>query len=179
VLSSFGIMDYSFLLAAHNITETMKSTHKLSFLPSRESTSLNEPISSDIITNRLSSIHEEITTTSTDSGITMTTISKLPTYIQYLRVIEFIRTQQESSTLNIERSLSINHAETSSIQTVKPELSPTLDKHFEQISQSNEDRSSSTNITRQMINKSPINHSNSISSSFHMGNGLIGGDVSA
>ncbi|CAF0983881.1 unnamed protein product [Adineta steineri] len=177
VLGSFGIMDYSFLLAAHNITETMKSTHKLSFVPSRESTSLNEPISSDIITNRLSSIHEEITTTSTDSGITMTTISKLPTYIQYLRVIEFIRTQQESSTLNIERSLSINHDETSSIQTVKPELSPILDKHFEQISQSNEDRSSSTNITRQMINKSPINHSNSISSSFHMGNGLIGGDV--
>jgi hypothetical protein len=101
-------MDYSLLLAVHNITEEMKSTQQISVLPSsREVT----PTSSDTIT----SIHEDLTTTSTDSGIAMTTISNLPTYIQYLRVIEFIRAQQESSVINIE---------TASIKTVIPELSP-------------------------------------------------------
>ena len=98
-------MDYSLLLAVHNITEEMKSTQQISVVSSsREVT----PISSD-------TIHEDLTTTSTDSGIAMTTISNLPTYIQYLRVIEFIRAQQESSVINIE---------TASIKTVIPELSP-------------------------------------------------------
>ncbi len=146
MLSSFGIMDYSLLLAVHNITEEMKSKQKLSLLSSNEIT-LN--------------IHEEITTISTDSGITMTTISNLPTYIQYLRVIEFIRAQQEPS-------LSDNHLETASIQTVKAELSPIIDSN--KIPQINEERLSPTNLnSRSSINRAP--------SQFNMADGLIGGDV--
>ena len=171
-------MDYSLLLAVHNITEEMKSTHKLTFPPSREITSLNQPTSSDIVPKTPSSIHEETTTTtSTDSGIAMTTISNLPTYLQYLRVIEFIRTQQESSIINIERSLSANYIETASVKTIKAEISPSLDTHFKTISQPNEDRLSPTNITLRMNSRSPIVHSNSTTSSFHLANGLIGGDV--
>jgi len=170
-------MDYSLLLAAHNITEEMKTTHKLTFPPSREIASLNEPTSSDIITHPPLSINEEITTTSTDSGIAMTIISNLPTYMQYLRVIEFIRAQQEPSILNIERSLSANHIETASIKTVKAELSPPLDTHFKTISQANEERLSPTNVTFRVNNRSPIHHSTSTTSSFHSAHGLIGGDV--
>jgi hypothetical protein len=135
-------MDYSLLLAVHNITEEMKSTL----------------VSSNPIEPMTSNINEEITSTSTDSGITVTTISKLPTYIQYLRVIDFIRAQQEPS-------LSDSHHETASIQTVKPELSPIIDPN-----KINEERLSSTNLN----NRSPLHHS---SSQFNMGNGLIGGDV--
>ena len=135
-------MDYSLLLAVHNITEEMKSTL----------------VSSNPIEPVTTNIHEEITSTSTDSGITVTTISKLPTYIQYLRVIEFIRAQQEPS-------LSDSHHETASIQTVKPELSPIIDPH-----KPPEERLNSTNIN----NRSSLHHS---SSQFNVGNGLIGGDV--
>jgi hypothetical protein len=160
-------MDYSLLLAAHNITEEMKSTQKLSLLPvlpSSEITPINEPVVSDVAS---SSIHEEITTASTDSGIAMTTISNLPTYIQYLRVIEFIRAQQEPSIL------SDNHLETASITTVKPELSSIIDPD---LSQPNEEQFSSTNLLLRVNSRSPINHPNT-SSQFHLANGLIGGDI--
>jgi hypothetical protein len=150
-------MDYSLLLAVHNITEEMKSTQQIPVIPSREITL----ISSDTITNTSSSIHEEITTTSTDSGIAMTIISNLPTYIQYLRVIEFIRAQQDPSITNIE---------TASITTVKPDLSPIFN------TKSNDEQTSSTNLMLRVNSTSPMNHS-STSSSFHLANGLIGGDV--
>src|SRR4051812_27467656 len=110
-------MDYSLLLAVHNITEEMKSTQKVTLIsppliPSPTTT--KRTTSSDILTQTSLSIHEEIrTTTSTDSGIAMTTVPNLPTYIQYIRVIEFIRAQQApslrtSSVSNAENSLSPN-----------------------------------------------------------------------
>jgi hypothetical protein len=172
-------MDYSLLLAVHNITEELKSTQKLSplsLLPTKELSSFNEPITSDIVTNPSSSIHEEITTISTDSGIALTTISNLPTYIQYLRVIEFIRTQQESSMSNIEHSLSDNHLETASIKTVKPDVSPTMDTHEEILPHSNEEKITIIPVIPRTNSKSLINIHNP-SSPFHMANGLIGGDV--
>ncbi|CAF0885976.1 unnamed protein product [Adineta ricciae] len=177
VLSSFGIMDYSFLLAVHNITEEMKSTYQLTFDSTRAVTSLSEPSASDFHVNGSLSIHEEVTTTSTDSGIAMTTISKLPTYIQYLRVIEFIRAQQETSKCHIERSLSANHIETASTKTMKPDASPKLQKTLTDIPQSNEQRLSLTNVTFRINNRSPIHYNHSTRSSFHTATGLIGGDV--
>jgi hypothetical protein len=174
-------MDYSLLLAVHNITEEMKSTQKLTLLsPSL----LPSPIiskrttSSDIITTTSVSTHEEIrTTTSTDSGIAMTTVPNLPTYIQYIRVIEFIRAQQEpslrtSSVSNVENSLSDNHhndnIETASIKTVKPGLSPTLNRH--------ELHTNDNQLVIRRHSRSPTNH-NDISPPFHVTNALIGGDV--
>jgi len=100
----------------------------------------------------------------------MTIISNLPTYIQYLRVIEFIRAQQEPSIL------SDNHIETASIKTVKPELSPIIDRHIKNISQTNEEQLTSTNLLLHANSKSPINQNNT-SSQFNLANGLIGGDV--
>jgi hypothetical protein len=150
-------MDYSLLLAVHNITEEIKS----SILPSLSSNEIT-PISSDNISSL--NIHEEITTRSTDSGIAMTTISNLPTYIQYLRVIEFIRAQQ-----NPEHLLQDDLIETASIKTVKPELSPIIDRHIKKVSQPNEEQLSSTNLLLHVNSTSPINRNNS--------NGLIGGDV--
>jgi hypothetical protein len=175
-------MDYSLLLAVHNITEEMKSTQKLTLLPlslsSSPSTTKRTP-SSDIMTNTPLSIHEEIrTTTSTDSGIAMTTIPNLPTYIQYIRVIEFIRTQQPpsirtSSILNAENSLSDtpsqhDNIETSSIKTVKPDISPSLNRNEQ-----------STNDNQSILHrnsKTLLNH-HDLSSQFHVTNALIGGDV--
>ncbi|CAF1148846.1 unnamed protein product [Rotaria sordida] len=182
VLGSFDIMDYSLLLAVHNITEEMKPTQNLSLLsPSLSSSpTTSKPISSlDMITNTPSSIHEDIRTTiSTDSGIAMTTIHKIPTYIQYIRVIEFVRAQQEPllrtpSILNTENSLSDNpipndNNETASTKTVRPDLSPILNRN---INQTNDNQS-----TIQRNSKNPINH-NDTSSPFHVGNSLIGGDV--
>jgi hypothetical protein len=166
-------MDYSFLLAVHNITEEMKSTQQLTLLPPSPSTS-KRISSSDNITNASSSIHEDIRiTTSTDSGIALSTVPNLPTYIQYIRVIEFIRTQQEpslraSSILNADNSLSDNshhdNIETASIKTVKPDLSPTLNPNVDHQS-----------VVRRN-SRSPSNY-NDTSSPFHVANALIGGDV--
>ncbi|CAF1512910.1 unnamed protein product [Rotaria sp. Silwood1] len=183
VLGSFDIMDYSLLLAVHNITEEMKPTQNSSLVsPSLlSSPTTSKQISPlDMMTNPSLSINEDIrTTASTDSGIAMTTIHKIPTYIQYIRVIEFVRAQQEpslrtSSILNTENSLSDNHIhndtiiETASIKTVKPDLSPILNRTINQTSDNQ------SIIYRN--SKSPIN--NDISSSpFHVGNALIGGDV--
>ncbi|CAF2614879.1 unnamed protein product [Rotaria sp. Silwood2] len=176
VLGSFDIMDYSLLLAVHNISEEMKPTQNLSLLSPATSKQIS-PL--DIMTNTPLSVHEDVrTTASIDSGIAMTTIHKIPTYIQYIRVIEFVRAQQEpslrtSSILNTENSLSDNHThndniETSSIKTVKADLSPILNRNLSQTS----DNQSTTHRN----SKSPINH-NDTSSPFHIGNALIGGDV--
>lgn len=172
-------MDYSLLLAVHNITEEMKTTQRLSLLPPSLLSSSQHAAPSDIVTNTSSSTHEEArTTTSTDSGIAMTTIPNLPTYIQYLRVIEFIRAQQvpsmrASSMLHADSSLSdrvdpTESIETASIRTVKPELSPgpNSDSH----------RTHETQVMLRTNSKSPI-HSNDTSSPFHLANALIGGDV--
>jgi len=172
-------MDYLLLLAVHNITEEIKLKQQFSILPSLSSNEIttpppvNELISSDNIS---SSIHEEITTTSTDSGIAMTTISNFPTYIQYLRVIEFIRVQQESSIINPEHSLADNLTDTASIKTVKPGLSPILDTHIQKLSQSNEEQVSSNDLLLRVNSTSPI-HNNNKSSQFNLAHGLIGGDI--
>jgi len=155
-------MDYSLLLAVHNITEELKLTQKLSILPT---------LSSNEITPISSSIHEEITTRSTDSGIAMTIISNLPTYIQYLRVIEFIRAQQESSFINPDDLI-----ETASIKTVKQELSPIIDTNIKKFSQSNEEQLNSTDLLLREHRASPINQNNR-SSQIHLTHSLIGGDV--
>lgn len=123
-------MDYSLLVAVHNISQEMKS--------------------------------KEFVRTSTDSGIAITNISTLPTYIQYIRVIEFIRAQQESSILHREYSISDHHYETASIQTVKPEFSP--------ISPSMDEPNNSTNVLSRM-------NSQQIPGAFNLTNGLIGGDI--
>ena len=170
-------MDYSFLLAVHNITEEMKSTYQITFDSTRAVTSVSEPSASDFRTNGSSSIHEEVTTTSIDSGIAMTTISKLPTYIQYLRVIEFIRAQQETSKCHIERSLSANHIETASVKTMKPDASPKIQKTLTDTPQSKEQRLSLTNVTFRINNQSSVHYNHSTRSSFHTAAGLIGGDV--
>jgi len=175
-------MDYSLLLAVHNISEEMKSTQNLTLLPPPlllpPTTSKRTPSSSDIATTTSLSTHEEIrTTTSTDSGIAMTTIPKLPTYIQYIRVIEFIRAQQEpslrtSSVLNAENSLSNNYHndnnETSSIKTVKADLSPKLNRIEHSINDNQ--------AVIRRNSKSPTNH-NDVSTPFSVTNALIGGDV--
>ena len=169
-------MDYSLLLAVHNITEEMKSTQNLSLLPPSLKPSptacKRTPSSSDITANSSLSIHEEIrTTTSTDSGITMTTIPNLPTYIQYIRVIEFIRTQQEpslrtSSVSNVEHS-AIDNIDTASIKTVKPDFSPMLNTN-----------SHDTQSVVYRNSKSPTNYNDTSSSSpHHVTNALIGGDL--
>jgi hypothetical protein len=180
-------MDYSLLLAVHNITEEVKSTQNLTLLSpsllSSPTTSKRTPSSSDIVTTTSLSIHEDIrTTTSTDSGIAMTTIPNLPTYIQYIRVIEFIRAQQEpslrtSSVLNAENSLSDNHhhhhhhndnIETASIKTVKPDLSPIPNRH--------ERHANDNQSVIRRNSKSPTNHNDTVTP-FHVTNALIGGDV--
>ena len=168
-------MDYSLLVAVHNITEEVKSTQKLNIIPpsllSSPATTERTP-SSDTFTNTSVSTHEEIRTTlSTDSGIAMTNVSNLPTYIQYIRVIEFIRAQQvpslrSSSVSNAENFLSDNQSpenpETASIRTVKADLSPTT----------NSDNQS----TVQRNSKSPINP-NDIPSPYHVTHALMGGEV--
>ena len=128
-------MDYSLLLAVHNISKEMKS---------HESVTMTS---------------KELVRTSTDSGIAMTNISNLPTYIQYIRVIEFIRAQQESSILQREYSISDHHYETASIQTVKPEFSPIIQPTDEQ------------NPVLLRMN------SQQMPGSFNLTNGLIGGDI--
>ena len=169
-------MDYSFLLAVHNITEEMKITQKISLLPSAKC-----PLPSTVLAAQSLSIHEEVgTTTSTDSGIAMSTVSNLPTYIQYLRVIEFIRAQQipsvhSSSMSNPEHSLietttttNNDNTETASIKTVKQDLSPSIN----QLRQSMKD----TTSLQRTHSRSPMN-SPELSSTFHLSNALIGGDV--
>ncbi|CAF0802349.1 unnamed protein product [Rotaria sp. Silwood1] len=166
ILSSFDIMDYSLLLAVHNITEEMKSTQNLPLMSSlalNEITIENETNSSDTMTNKSLNMNEESITIPTDSNITMTQSSHHPTYIQYLRVIEFIRAQQEQSILNTKQTLSdtpIDNCDTASIQTVKQELSPVLNTTTETTLQTNEESSNSTNI---ILNPNTF--------------GLIGGDV--
>lgn len=164
-------MDYSLLLAVHNITEEMKSAQMRSLASLRAFTSLSEPALFKHHRRDRSSllVHEAVTTTSTDSGITMTTVAKLPTYMQYLRVIEFVRAQQETTTSDIERrSLVGNPAETASARTMKPESSPQLSRLHEQ-------RSSMTNVTLRANNRSPANQH--VSSSLQTTSGIIGGDV--
>lgn len=166
-------MDYSLLLAVHNITEEMKITQKLSLLPATKS-----PSASEVLTTTSLSIHEEVgTTASTDSGIAMSTVSNLPTYIQYLRVIEFIRAQQipsvrSSSISNPEHSLneisSHDNAETASIKTVKPERSPSPVRPRNSVKE--------TPTLPRAQSRSPV-HSAEPSSPFHLANALIGGDV--
>lgn len=158
----------------------MKSTPRLSLLPpSMLPTSTTPPSSSDILTTTSLSTHEEIrTTTSTDSGIAMTTVPNLPTYIQYLRVIEFIRAQQEpslrtSSVSNAEHSTSDNppypeNIDTTSIRTVTANLSPNLN------------RSENPNNDNQSVvyrNSQSSNNPQDIPSPFHVTHPLIGGDV--
>jgi hypothetical protein len=169
-------MDYSLLVAVHNITEEVKSTQKLNILPPSllpsPATTERTP-SSDTFTNTsTSTTHEEIRTTlSIDSGIAMTHVSNLPTYIQYIRVIEFIRAQQapsirSSSVSNAENFLSDNqpseNPETASIRTVKADLSSTA--------------ISDNQSTVQRNSKSPINP-NDISSSYPVTHALMGGEV--
>ena len=174
VLGSFDIMDYSLLLAVHNITEEMKSTQKLTLIPP----SLLSP-SSDILTTTSLSTHEEIRTTiSTDSGIAMTAVPNLPTYIQYLRVIEFIRAQQEpslraASISNAEHSTVDNHhgpenIDGASIKTVTANLSPNLNRTDPLI-----------NDNQSLVYRSSQGSSNptDIPSPFHVTHPLIGGDV--
>lgn len=171
-------MDYSLLLAVHNITEEMKSTQKLTLI----SPSLLPPSttpSSDILTTTSLSTHEEIrTTTSTDSGIAMTAVPNLPTYIQYLRVIEFIRAQQEpsiraASVSNAEHSTVDNHhgqenIDGASIKTVTANLSPNLNRTDPLI-----------NDNQSLVYRSSQGSSNpnDIPSPFHVTHPLIGGDV--
>ncbi|CAF3353384.1 unnamed protein product [Rotaria socialis] len=179
VLGSFDIMDYSLLLAVHNITEEMRLTQSLSLV---ESLSPNDvTIENDAFENTInisSNIHEELTSTSMQSDIVMAKLSNFPTYIQYLRVIEFIRTQ-EPSILNTKSSLSdtpMENYDTASIKTVKAELSPMINVQTEKISQSNEESLSSRNAIVRTNSRSPTNQT-STSSPFHLANGLIGGDV--
>ncbi|CAF3513084.1 unnamed protein product [Rotaria socialis] len=183
VLGSFDIMDYSLLLAAHNITEEMKPAQKLALLtPSLLSASNTSKPALDMITNNPLSVHEDVqTTASTDSGIAMTTITKIPTYIQYIRVIEFVRAQQEpsirsSSITNTEHSLSDNphndNIDTSSVKTVTGDASSQSNKNISQ--------KSDTQSTTRGNSKTQIiyNERSSLSSSsFPVGNALIGGDV--
>ena len=183
-------MDYSLLLAVHNITEEMKCTQKLPNLSSSPSINKHKP-SSDINlpTSTTLSIHEDIrTTVSTDSGIAMTNVSNLPTYIQYLRVIEFIRAQQvpsirTSSISNVENHLSDNtsqqqqtqqqqaqdNVEITSMKTFRVDLSPNLNRNESLI---NDNQSI---IYRN--SKSSINQSELPSPTFQPTQGLIGGDV--
>lgn len=171
-------MDYSLLLAVHNITEEMKSTQKLTLIPPSLLPSSTTPSSDNLTTTSLST-HEEIrTTTSTDSGIAMTTVPNLPTYIQYLRVIEFIRAQQEPSI----RAASVSNAEHStmdnpqspenidgaSIKTVTANLSPNLNRIDPPITDN-----------QSLIYRSSHGSSNptDIPSPFHVTHPLIGGDV--
>ena len=139
-------MDYSLLLAVHNISKELKSTEKLSSSPS--------PVTSNI--------QEDTIGTSTDSGIAMTNISNLPTYIQYIRVIEFIRAQQEESN-------SDHHYETASIQTMKPEFSP--------IVAANEESNNSNNVLLRMNSSSLMNQQATTPGYFNLNHGLIGGNV--
>lgn len=179
-------MDYSLLLAVHNITEEMKCTQKLPNLSSSPSIDKHK-LSSDINlpTSTTLSIHEDIrTTVSTDSGIAMTNVSNLPTYIQYLRVIEFIRAQQvssirTSSISNVENHLSDNtsqqqqqpqdNVEITSMKTFRADLSPNLNRNESLI---NDNQSI---IYRN--SKSSINQSELPSPTFQPTQGLIGGDV--
>lgn len=171
-------MDYSLLLAVHNITEEMKSTQNLSLLPPPPPSIVSPtpckrtPSGSDITANSSLSIHEELrTTASTDSGITVTTVPNLPTYIQYIRVIEFIRNQQEpsvrtSSVSNVENSVTDN-LDAASIKTVKPDGSPLLNTNVPAVYDHQP-------ILRRN-SKSPTNTHDT--SPHHVTNALIGGDL--
>jgi hypothetical protein len=171
-------MDYSLLLAVHNINEEVKCTQKISHSPSSMLSSSKCASSSDVMPAASPSIHEDMgTITSTDSGIAMSIVPNLPTYIQYLRVIQFIRAQQipslrASSISNADQSLSSDHAndnsETASIKTVKLEISPVLP--------GNQSSHVDTQPILRTNSKSPIN-STDTASPFHLTNALIGGDV--
>ena len=173
-------MDYSLLLAVHNITEEVKSSQTPSLLPPpllSPSEASQSVTPSDVLNTASSSINGEIpTTTSSDSGIAMSTVLNLPTYIQYLRVIEFIRAQQipsirTSSLSNADQSLpepSTDNPETASIRTVRPDSSPTLAR--------TQPRSSETQPMFRTNSRSPIN-SVETTSPLHSANSLIGGDV--
>ena len=160
VLRSFGIMDYSLLLAVHNITEEMKAKQTLPLIPMLASSERSVATSS--------STQEETTTISKDSGITMASISNLPTYMQYLRVVEFIRAQQDPPLVNTDPfafTEQLENAETASIKTVKPEQSPSIDLLRETSIPAPEARTS-------------INPSQTIPpSSFPSSSALIGGNI--
>lgn len=81
-------MDYSLLVAVHNISEEVKKSEDSTFL--------------SMINNK-------------DSSISLNQMRNLPTYTQYLRVVEFVRTQQENLVNN-------EQMETASIQTIKAVL---------------------------------------------------------
>lgn len=160
----------------------MKPTQKISilnpFLLSSPTTS--KPGSSiEMIANSPLNAHEDVKiTASTDSGIAMTTITKIPTYVQYIRVIEFVRAQQEpslrtSSILNAEYSAPCNNShsdniETSSLKIARTDVSPILNRNTSQA----HDHQSVIHRT----SRSPTNP-NETSASFQTGNSLIGGDI--
>ena len=169
-------MDYSLLLGIHNITEEMKPTKTLSSLNSSLTIASKHMSSSDMMTNAALAIDDNrATTVSTDPSIAMTAIRKIPTYVQYIRVIEFVRIQEpslrSSSILNAEDSTidhyhNYNHMETESVKAVKTDLSAILDRNIS-------DNQSAISKTNRTI----MNHNNT-SSPFHSTNAsLIGGDI--
>ena len=169
-------MDYSLLLGVHNITEELKSTDNLHLLPSAIISH------SSTASQCKSSLSDSITTSSSTTqknpgGITMSKdISNIPTYTQYIRVIDFIRAQKapsvrSSSISNPEHSL-IDHShennETATMKTVKPDLVAE--------NQSNAHRLSEHQMSLPSNSKSPI-HSAELSSPFDLTTALIGGDA--
>jgi len=101
VLRSFGIMDYSFLLGVHNITKEMKSTLTLPSLPVLPADDLQDSVAPQ---------------------------TPIATYSQYLRVIEFIKEQQDSPVLDAEQIQVELNSDTASIQTVRAEASPVINR---------------------------------------------------
>ena len=180
VLGSFDIMDYSLLLAVHNITEEMRTTLRLpplSTLELGEVPRIDESIPPDLTSNNSLNIHEK--TTSTNSCIARTKLSNLPTYIQYLRVIEFIRAQQESSRTNTKQSSSNKHIdnfEVASVKTVKEESSPILGIPTESTHHLNDELSNSSNVVFR-ANREKTTDTSSRSSPFQLTKSLIGGDI--
>lgn len=171
-------MDYSLLLAVHNITEEMKAKQTLPLLPmlasSDGSSTENQPTltSRSVLTS--SSMQDETATISKDSGIAMNSISNLPTYMQYLRVVEFIRAQQGSSLINTDPFALNNHqlenTETASITTVKPELSPSIEMAA---------NAEGASVNHAQSRGNPLHPVTSldIPSTFQSASTLIGGDI--
>lgn len=94
-------MDYSFLLGVHNITKEMQSTLTLPSLPVLPADDLQDSV---------------------------TPQTPIATYSQYLRVIEFIKEQQESPIVDAEQIQVELNSDTASIQTVKADASPVIDQ---------------------------------------------------
>lgn len=158
-------MDYSLLLGIHNITKEVKSTTTLTLLPDAIVSSSSEVAS----TNTFNTHEDHGTINSADSGITVSSVSNLPTYVQYLRVIEYIRAQEISSV----RSLSVSdhqneNIETASIQTVKADI--------QRRSVQNNSLTSESSLIQQSNSKSPL-HAVDNPASLKLSSALIGGDV--